>query len=320
MAFGMLTSQQRRWGYCTPMLNPVMSYPLGSVCTWGRYNPFGVSLFAPPIMNYNYSYYSNPYKSWNYNTVPLTLNTSYNNYGLSSYSNPYSSWNFNNYTPKFNFTNWKLTMPTWNNTSYNTNNSNLSIGDTFEKSSNNSQKISYNKTTGGNVKHWTEMSDNEMKQVYGNYERDITTPYNGSASDLNKYLSRYGNNSVLKDKGDVFIKAQQKYGISALVLLAICGIETTYGTKGNAKKGYNVANIRPRGSSTGFRRFNNVEECVMELARLLRENYVDNPGKSGVHLTKLYQVNSKYCPSSVDNNDANWAQGVENCIASIQRA
>ena len=28
------------------------------------------------------------------------------------------------------------------------------------------------------AKHWTEMTDSEMRQVYGDYTRDITTPYN----------------------------------------------------------------------------------------------------------------------------------------------
>ena len=42
------------------------------------------------------------------------------------------------------------------------------------------------------AKHWTEMTDSEMRQVYGDYTRDITTPYKGTAADLNKYLEGKG--------------------------------------------------------------------------------------------------------------------------------
>lgn len=176
--------------------------------------------------------------------------------------------------------------------------------------------------TRAKAKHWTKMTDAEMRSVYGNYDFDITKKYNGTAEDLNKFLNKK-EGSVLKGKGNVFIEAQKKYGINAMALIAICGIETGYGTTGNAKKGYNVANIeKPKGASYEgrWRKFNNVDECIMELARLLKENYVDNSGKDGIHLTKLYQINSKYCPAVETPKNAAWAKNVQSCINSIKTA
>ena len=103
IAFGMLTSRPMSGGCCMPMSSPLMSYPVGSFSVCGGYNPFRVSLFAPPVI-----------------TPPvMPMNFGYSNFG--------SRWNFNlpqinfaNYTPPA--TNW--TMPTFNwsmptNTSYN---------------------------------------------------------------------------------------------------------------------------------------------------------------------------------------------------------
>lgn len=171
-------------------------------------------------------------------------------------------------------------------------------------------------------KLWTSMTDKEMQQVYGNYDFDVTKPYSGTAENLNKFLNKYAGND-LKGKGSVFLKAQETYGINALALIAICGQETSYGTKGNGKNGtHNVANIeKPKGASYSgrWKRYTSVDDCIMDLARLLKNNYVTSPGNGKVeHLTKLYQINSKYCPGAETSSNTNWAKGVSNCIASIQ--
>ena len=172
--------------------------------------------------------------------------------------------------------------------------------------------------------HWTELSDNEMRNIYGNYDRDVTILFNGTAEDLNKFLNTKSN-SVLKGKGEVFMEAQRKYGISALVLLGICGQETGFGTTGNAspQRGYNIANIsKPKNANYKgrWKRYNSPDECIMDLAKLLKNNYVNDSGKSGVHLKKLYQINSKYCPVGETEKNKDWARGVENCIKTVEKS
>lgn len=167
------------------------------------------------------------------------------------------------------------------------------------------------------AKHWTEMTDSEMRQVYGDYTRDITTPYKGTAADLNKYLEGKG---VLSGQGQAFIDAQNKYGISAAVLAGIA-ISESGGTSSLARKRFNVTSIS---SSRGWRRFNNVSECIDYTASMLANRYVKNSGLSGVSLKTLYQINAKYCPvSDTRNNSSNnrfWAQNVENKVREIEKA
>ena len=160
------------------------------------------------------------------------------------------------------------------------------------------------------------MTDKELQQVYGNYTRDITKPYGGTAEDLNKYLKGKGK---LEGMGGAFIRAQEKYGISATVLVGIAMNESAQGTSKLARKKNNVGGVRKSGT-TEFRKFNSVEDCIMEMARFLKAGYVNNSGRS---LTKLYQVNAKYCPASdpTDSSGINgyWARNVEKYAREVEQ-
>ena len=164
-------------------------------------------------------------------------------------------------------------------------------------------------------KHWSEMSDSEMQQVYGNYTRDITTPYKGTAEDLNKYLQGKG---VLEGQGQAFINAQNKYGISASTLVGIAMNESAKGTSNNARTRNNIGGVRIPGS-TQFKTYASVTECIDDIARFLKAGYVNNKGRA---LTKLYQVNAKYCPAT-DTSDTSginsyWARNVEKYAAEAE--
>ena len=192
-----------------------------------------------------------------------------------------------------NFLGFNMFKPTFNNPSLTSTHNNFG-GDVFvSNSQTHKTENEFHRqitTTSSNIPHWTKMSDSDMKNTYGNYDFDITKTFKGTADDLNKFLNKY---PKLANKGNVFIQAQQKYGINALALIAIFGQETSYGTNGRAKDINNLANIeKPKNASYSgrWRRFNSVDDCIMELARLLKENYVDNSGKAGIHLTKLYQI------------------------------
>ncbi|OLA73537.1 MAG: hypothetical protein BHW62_06435 [Acinetobacter sp. CAG:196_36_41] len=167
------------------------------------------------------------------------------------------------------------------------------------------------------AKHWTEMTDSEMRQVYGDYTRDITTPYKGTAADLNKYLEGKG---VLSGQGQAFIDAQNKYGISASALIGIAMNESAQGTSSHAKNKKNVGGVRIPGSTT-FKTYSSVAECIDDMARFLKNGYVNNKGRS---LTKLYQINAKYCPSSdpTDKEDLNslWARNVNKYAREVESA
>ena len=225
--------------------------------------------------------------------------------------------NNNGNTKSFDLKTTQTSSPTFEFNFDKTNASNnASVTETVTEEKNNNAK---NKTTSkrtSNIPYWYEMTDEQMRQIYGNYDTDVTQLYHGTADKLNKFLNAKGAN-FLKNKGDVFMRAQEKYGINALVLIAICGQESSYGKNGRNNAFFNIANMR--GTNGKFKHFNNVDECIMDLARLLRQSYVDNPPeKPGAHLKKLYQICARYCPGNVDNNDCNWAAGVTACLKNIK--
>lgn len=166
-------------------------------------------------------------------------------------------------------------------------------------------------------KHWTEMTDEEMRLVYGDYTRDITKPYQGTAADLNKYLKGKG---VLEGQGQAFIDAQKRYGISASALVGIAMNESAGGTSKNARQKNNVGGVRVAGSTT-FKSYSSVAECISDMARFLKSGYVDNSSRS---LTKLYQINAKYCPTADptdhDNLNALWARNVNKYASEVESA
>lgn len=263
-------------------------------------NNFGVgmsvSVFSgPPMVNFNnFCVPPNTFVS-----TPMQISTPmYNMSNYSVFNNVSQTFNFNN----FGFVNYGFNagfMPFVNSVPI--------------KSSKNASS----------VKHWSKMTDSEMKEIYGNYDLDITVKSDITAEQINQFLKKKYPKSKLAGKGQVFIDAQNKYGISALVLLGICGKETSYGTTGHAVDGLNnIVNIQKSNPTTNdrWRKFDSVEDCIMELARLLKENYVNSPGDGKVqHLTKLYQVNAKYCPAAETSRNSGWAKGVNSCINNIKR-
>lgn len=234
-----------------------------------------------------------------------------NNFRLTEFSMP-SNFNLSlfSFNPSQNFLNFDFRQNLFN---FNNAFTNYTIANN-PSSSSSSSKVAYI--------HWSKMDDAKMREFFGDYDFDVTQKYNGTADDLNKFLDKYSN-SELKGKGQAFIDAQNKYNISALALLAICGAETSYGTDGEAVKRHNFANIEKEKNASydgRWRKFDSAEDCIMELARLLRENYVDSPGSGKVaHLSKLYQIGPKFCPAKEDGTGAGWAKLVHDCMNDINK-
>lgn len=182
-----------------------------------------------------------------------------------------------------------------------------------------------NQGTETKAPYWYEMTDDDMKKLYGNYDYDVTILSDITAEQINQFIETKYPNSSLRGQGQVFLDAQERYGISALVMLGICGAETTYGTRGNARNGkYNIVNIQREGyNGTGerWKQYTSAEECIMDLAKKLKNNFVDSPGKGKVaHLTKLYQIGPKYCPARETPKNANWAKNVQSEIDKISQS
>lgn len=139
----------------------------------------------------------------------------------------------------------------------------------------------------------------------------VTTKYNGTTSDLDKYLNDKG---VLKGKGKKFIELQEKYGINAAFLAAIACNESGNGTSNLAIKNNNIMGITKPGGH-GFRSFSSVEECLDYSAGMLKRNYINQ------NLTTISQIHQKYCPIGA-NNDPNslnkgWGKAVGKYMSEI---
>ncbi len=131
---------------------------------------------------------------------------------------------------------------------------------------------------------------------------DITTKFEGSAAEIDKHLG-----GVLKGQGKKFLELQEKYGINAVFLAAITMNESGNGTSYSARKRNNVGGVRYR-NSYRFRTYNNVSECLDDMAYNLKDNYI-NEGR-----TTVARIGSKYCPIS-DKSDKeginkHWARNV----------
>ena len=182
----------------------------------------------------------------------------------------------------------------------------------FYTVSNNEGKGGFAKSNYVSASGYNGMSNGKLKQIYGNYSKDATVLYKGTAEDLNKYLRGKG---VLEGQGQAFINAQNKYGISASVLAAICVNESGHGKSNLAKNKNNIGGVRISGS-TEFRTFSSVAECIDYMGSFLKKGYLDKG------LTKLYQINARYCPASdpTDKTGGNsgWAKAVNTFANEIE--
>ena len=65
----------------------------------------------------------------------------------------------------------------------------------------------------------------------------------------------------------------------------------------------------------------NIEDCILEMARILKVGYVENSTRS---LTKLYEINARYCPvtDTTDTKNINqyWAKNVNTYVEDVEKA
>lgn len=122
------------------------------------------------------------------------------------------------------------------------------------------------------------------------HDIDVTQKYTGTAEQLNSHLK-----GVLKGTGATLLRLQEKYGISAAFLAAIAINESANGSSYSARKRNNVGGVR-RAGSTKFKVYKSVADCLEDMAKFLKKNYIDQ-GR-----TTVGRVGAKYCPTT-DHTD-----------------
>lgn len=122
-----------------------------------------------------------------------------------------------------------------------------------------------------------------------------------AATELNDQLK-----GALQNAGDSFVEAGKKYQISPALLAAISMHETGNGTSNAAKYKYNVAGMMGK---SGLKTYSSIEESIFDMARNLRNNYLDK-GK-----TTIAQIGAKYAPIGAANDPTqlnnHWINGVQ---------
>lgn len=99
------------------------------------------------------------------------------------------------------------------------------------------------------------------------------------AKEIENYIqNNTEKDSVLRGQGINFIKAQNKYGVNASLMLGIAMNESSKGTSDLAKKKNNIYGIKAYDSNTdAATTFNSIEECIDRFASHYMSNLYLNP-------------------------------------------
>ncbi|WP_419955442.1 glucosaminidase domain-containing protein [Neobacillus niacini] len=121
------------------------------------------------------------------------------------------------------------------------------------------------------------------------------------SENLNAHLK-----GVLHNTGHFFQEAGKKYNIDPALLAAISIHETGNGSSNAARFKFNVAGMMGK---NGLKTYPSIEESIFDMARNLRQNYLDK-GK----LT-IAQIGAKYAPIGAANDPTqlnnHWVTGVQ---------
>ena len=127
------------------------------------------------------------------------------------------------------------------------------------------------------INFYTDADFKEFSFKYYNYYQylPLRSKTNISAETFNKYISNY-KGSAMRDSGQIFIDAQNKYGINALLLFSMASHESGGGTSGYAKKrnnlfGWNAVDANP-GQATAF---SSIATCINEQAGVNLRGFID---------------------------------------------
>ena len=100
-----------------------------------------------------------------------------------------------------------------------------------------------------------------------------------TADDINRYFEQYTpSDSLLRNTGRYFIKAQNEYGTNAALLIGIAMNESDRGTSNLAKTKFNVFGTNAKdGYVEGADKFSSIEECIIRVSNYSFSNGYFNP-------------------------------------------
>lgn len=110
----------------------------------------------------------------------------------------------------------------------------------------------------------------------------------------------------IQKHSEFIVDMEQIYGVNALFVVGILGIESGFGTSYRAINHNNLAGYNISGDDSYFA-FNSQEACIEEVFRLISEEYLSEDGLF-YNGTSIWNVNKLYCTSD------NWASKINQII------
>lgn len=130
---------------------------------------------------------------------------------------------------------------------------------------------------------------------------DVTkNMFKGTAADLDNRLK----GTKLEGKGQMFMDAQEKYGINALFLMGIVQGESGYGNapavepNGSVHK-YNIAGLKSGKKSPRYINPDSYEDCIASLCKNLHKHYISKGKTTISSIAAIYAPgNKKWAPKT----------------------
>ncbi|GCE26502.1 hypothetical protein KDA_19860 [Dictyobacter alpinus] len=171
---------------------------------------------------------------------------------------------------------------------------------------------------GSQAKDWQKTQPEPIKKTI----KPATGPYavmgkpTVSADFINKVLSNAG--SPAAGKGQVFYDLGVQYGIDPVFALAFFQHESTFGTRGEARKTLSIGNLRciqnhecvdKNASGDGYAQMDSWDDGIKTWYSLIRNFYVID-----MHKDTIEKIIPTYAPSSDNNNEAAYISSLKYSI------
>ncbi len=118
--------------------------------------------------------------------------------------------------------------------------------------------------------------------------------------------------TAMEGFGKYFEKAEKEYGINALFLASLAAHESAMGTSRIAKNKNNLFGFQAydRSPYASAKKFNSIEEGIMEVAKYISKNYLNENGKY-FNGYSIEGIGKRYA------TDPNWAKSIKDRLKKI---
>lgn len=125
---------------------------------------------------------------------------------------------------------------------------------------------------------------------------DLRKTFMINSDNLKSFILSKGK-PVLASLSPYIANTANKYGLNPIFLTSLIANESTWATSDLAVNLNNLGGIKYKGK---YKYFNNKEECIDYMARLLVKDYMTEGGEYYTGRFGLYDINSIYCPTGYE--------------------